>query len=139
MWINIIIGCCLLVITVFVHATTTNYVIQLAISKSNVHIKNRKYADIFWISIVVLLMFMASLVESVIWAVSYLALDAIQTIEEALYFSIVTFTTLGFGDITLNENWRLLASLQAANGIIVFGWSTAIIMAAVQKFYFKKE
>ena len=84
-------------------------------------------------------MFLASIIEAVIWAISYLALDAIQSFEEALYFSIVTFTTLGFGDITLKESWRLLASLQAANGIIVFGWSTAITMAAVQKFYFIKE
>ena len=82
-------------------------------------------------------MFLASLLEAVIWAISYLVLDAIQTVEEALYFSIVTFTTLGFGDITLSESWRLLASLQAANGIIIFGWSTAITMAAVQRLYFK--
>lgn len=139
MWINIIIGCLLLILTVIVHATATSFVIQLAVKKSNAPIKHRKFNKIYWISVIVLLMFLASIVESVIWAISYLALDAIQSFEEALYFSIVTFTTLGFGDITLKESWRLLASLQAANGIIVFGWSTAITMAAVQKFYFKKE
>lgn len=55
------------------------------------------------------------------------------TLEEALYFSTVTLTTLGYGDITLDEQWRLFASLEAANGIILFGWSTALIFAVVQR------
>jgi hypothetical protein len=121
-----------------VHATATNYVIHLVVTQTNANLKKHKYLKMFWISAIVLLMFLASIIEAVIWAISYLALDAIQTMEEALYFSIVTFTTLGFGDITLNESWRLLASLEAANGIIIFGWSTAIVMAALQKLYFNK-
>ena len=138
MWINIIIGCFLLILTIIVHATATSYVIELAEKKSKVHMKNLKINKIYWVSVIVLLMFLASIIEAVLWAISYLTLDAIQVFEEALYFSIVTYTTLGFGDIILKDSWRLLASLQAANGIIVFGWSTAITMAAVQKFYFKK-
>jgi Ion channel len=138
MLINIIIGCFLIVLTTIVHATATNYVLHLVQKQSNAKLKHRKYSKMFWISAIVLLMLLASIIESVIWAITYLALDAIQTLEQALYFSIVTFTTLGFGDITLSESWRLLASLEAANGIIIFGWSTAIVMAAVQKLYFHK-
>ena len=47
----------------------------------------------------------------------------------------MTFTTLGFGDITLDENWRLVSSFEAANGLLMFGWSTALIFAAVQWVY----
>ena len=138
MLINIIIGCFLIVLTTIVHAAATNYVIHLVVTQTKAKLKQHKYLKMFWISVIVLLMFLASIIEAVIWAISYLALDAIQTVEEALYFSIVTFTTLGFGDIILNESWRLLASLEAANGIIIFGWSTAIVMAAVQKLYFNR-
>lgn len=138
MLINIIIGCFLIVLTTIVHATATNYVLHLVQKQSNAKLKHRKYSKMFWISAIVLLMLLASIIESVIWAITYLALDVIQSTEQALYFSIVTFTTLGFGDITLSESWRLLASLEAANGIIIFGWSTAIVMAAVQKLYFHK-
>lgn len=84
-------------------------------------------------------MFAASLIEVLAWALTFMYLDAIQNLEEALYFSIVTFTTLGYGDITLSETYRLLASVEAANGIIIFGWSTAITMVVVQKFYFKSK
>ena len=138
MLINIIIGCFLIVLTTIVHAAATNYVIHLVVTQTKAKLKQHKYLKMFWISVIVLLMFFASIIEAVIWAISYLALDAVQTVEEALYFSIVTFTTLGFGDIILNESWRLLASLEAANGIIIFGWSTAIVMAAVQKLYFNR-
>ena len=79
----------------------------------------------------VLMMFLASLIEAWIWAVSYMALGAISSFEPALYFSIVTFTTLGYGDLTLHADWRLLGSFEAANGTIMFGWTTALIVALV--------
>ena len=88
---------------------------------------------------VVILMFLASVVETSAWAAAYLALGAIQGVEASLYFSTVTFTTLGYGDVVLKDQWRLLASFEAANGIIMFGWTTAIILAAVQRIYFNKE
>lgn len=50
-----------------------------------------------------------------------------------LYFSTVTFTTLGYGDVTLDAGWRLFASIQAAVGTIMFGWTTAIVMAVLQR------
>ena len=56
--------------------------------------------------------------------------------EAALYFSMVTFTTLGYGDVLLDERWRLMAAFEAANGIIIFGLSTAVVVAVVQRVYF---
>jgi voltage-gated potassium channel Kch len=81
----------------------------------------------------VLLLFLAALVELNIWAVTYLAVGAIPDIEPALYFSTVTFTTLGYGDLTLDTNWRLLSSFEAANGTLMFGWSTAIVVAVLHR------
>ena len=48
-------------------------------------------------------------------------------------FMVITLTTLGYGDIVLTEQWRLLAAIEAANGIIMFGWSTALVIAVVQR------
>jgi voltage-gated potassium channel Kch len=83
----------------------------------------------------VVLMFLTSLVESGLWALVYLAVDALPSFEEALYFSMVTFTTLGYGDVTLGESWRLLGSFEAANGTVMFGWTTALIVAVVHRVY----
>jgi len=59
--------------------------------------------------------------------------------EPALYFSMVTYTTLGSGDVTLEDQWRLLGSFEAANGIVMFGWTTALIVAAVHKLYLPRQ
>jgi hypothetical protein len=52
---------------------------------------------------------------------------------------MVTFTTLGYGDVLLDDRWRLLASFEAANGIIMFGWTTAIVMAVVHRIYIAEK
>jgi len=83
----------------------------------------------------VLFMFLAIIIDVWIWAGMYLAVGAIGSLEEALYFSTATFTTIGYGDVVLDQQWRLLASFEGANGMILFGWSTALLIAVIQRFY----
>ena len=71
-----------------------------------------------------------------LWATFYYVSGALPTFEEALYFSTVTFTTVGYGDIVLGREWRQLATFEAVNGWIIFGWATALIMAVIQRLYF---
>ena len=78
-------------------------------------------------------MFLGSLVEVALWAAVYVAVGALPSAEPALYFSMVTFTTLGYGDVLLHDSWRLLASFEAATGIIMFGWTTGLIFAFVHR------
>ena len=85
---------------------------------------------------VVLLMFFLTLADITVWAGAYLLVGAINKIETALYFSTVTFTTLWYGDVVIDERWRLMAAFEAANGIIIFGLTTAGVVAAVQLIYF---
>ena len=70
----------------------------------------------------------ASGVTVSLWAAAFMLLDIFQDPEVALYFSIVSFTTLGFGDIILDEQWRLLSGMAAANGLMLFGLNTAILL-----------
>ncbi|GAA0854872.1 ion channel [Aliiglaciecola litoralis] len=63
-----------------------------------------------------------------IWAFTFLIIDEFQNIENALYFAIASFTTLGYGDLLMSENWRILGSLSAVNGLIVFGLNTAFLV-----------
>jgi hypothetical protein len=89
--------------------------------------------DTYTVALLVLWLFLAKVVEIWLWAGLFIGLGAIDTLEEALYFSTVTFSTLGYGDIVLDTRWRLLASFAAANGLFLFGWSTALIFAVVQR------
>ena len=72
-------------------------------------------------------------------AYTFLLINAIEGFEQALYFSMVTFTTLGYGDVLLEDHWRLLGSFEAANGIIMFGWTTAIVIAVLASLFFRTE
>ena len=82
-----------------------------------------------FVLVTVTLLLMAALSAGVwIWAAAFLTVDAFQSLELALYFSVTSFTTLGFGDITLTEQWRLLAGISAANGLLLFGLSTAFMV-----------
>ncbi len=63
-----------------------------------------------------------------LWALSLKALGAIAAIEDAVYFALVTSTTLGYGDITLRREWRLFGAMAAVNGLLTFGLSTAFLI-----------
>lgn len=77
------------------------------------------------LSISVVWIMTAHLLEAGLWATLFLWLDIFASFEESMYFALVAYTTLGFGDITLPDQWRILSGLVAANGFLVFGWSTA--------------
>lgn len=62
-------------------------------------------------------------------------IELIMLSNLAMGFLMMLITTLGYGDVVLDSRWRLLASFEAANGIIMFGWTTAIVVSAVQRVY----
>ena len=125
----------MILITTIIHSGVTLLVVHSSSRNTKKGIIQKKYLRSVWLAVIVIIMFFATILESGIWAFCYLYLGALQSFEEALYFSIVTFSTLGFGDVILEQEWRFLSALEAANGIIMFGWSTAIVIAAVQKLY----
>jgi voltage-gated potassium channel Kch len=64
-----------------------------------------------------------------LYAALYLVLGAMPDFETALYFSTTSFTTIGYGDVVLGERWRLLGAIEGANGLLMFGWSTAFLIS----------
>lgn len=79
--------------------------------------------------------FSAHIVQIWIWAIFYISVGALHDLETALYFSTVTFTTVGFGDVVIGPDWRLVSSFEAANGFLLFGWSTAFIFEIMSRLY----
>lgn len=67
--------------------------------------------------------------EAWFWGAVYLLAGEFNNLSDALYFSVVTSTTLGYGDITLSEEWRLLSTFEAMSGLILFGASTAFFLS----------
>jgi Ion channel len=70
-----------------------------------------------------------------LWAVVFWQARALATLETAFYFSLVTYTTIGYGDVVLGPPWRVLAGIEGLAGIILIGWSTAFVFAVVNRMY----
>ena len=73
------------------------------------------------------------LADILLWALLLRALGLFSSLESSFYFSGITFTSVGYGDVTLPECWRLLGVGLGLNGVLMAGWSTALLMFLVQR------
>lgn len=69
-------------------------------------------------------------IEVWLWAVAHVLTGSLDDFDTALYFSTVTFSTLGYGDVLAHPEWRLFTALEGVNGFLLIGWSTAYLVAA---------
>jgi hypothetical protein len=72
-------------------------------------------------------------IEVMVWALAYLLVGAAPEKVQLVYFAFVNYTTLGYGDILPLERWRLLGPITAMNGVLMFGWSTAVIFEVLRR------
>ena len=78
-------------------------------------------------------MIVCHLVEVAVWATAYVWIRAMPDLQTALYFSAVTYTTTGYGDLTLPPEWRLAGGVEALTGILMCGWSAAFFFAVISR------
>ena len=135
MTLQVILGSVMVIFTTIIQSAFTVAGVRGLRRRVSKEFHQSLWRSTLMLALFVLWLFLATILEVSMWAVLYLALDAVRTLEEAAYFSMETFTTLGYGDITLDKDWRLLSSFEAANGLLMFGWSTALVFTAVQWIY----
>jgi hypothetical protein len=75
----------------------------------------------------------AHTLEILVWALLYAIVDVVPNHGEPIYFAFVNYTTLGYGDILPVQSWRLMGPMAAMNGILLFGWSTAVLFEVLRK------
>lgn len=137
--INIVTGLTMMVLTIIIHS------VFMVIGGKIIRWRRSRFGNVrretiraFLLSLLTIWLFLAVVIEAGLWAMLYLynpLITALPDVETAFYFSMVTFTTLGYGDVVLTGEWRTLASIQAANGVIIFGWTTALIFYFIQRVY----
>ena len=71
--------------------------------------------------------------EVIVWALIYGIVDAAPAGADLVYFAFVNYTTLGYGDVTPIARWQLLGPMTAMNGVLLFGWSTAVIFEVLRR------
>ncbi len=134
---QLLIGSIILILTVIIHAYALDKIITNGKRIESLSQKiTKKNCKIPLVTIVILLVFSAHVIQMWLWAFAYLIFtDEFTNIEQAIYLSISSFTTVGFGDIVMSEKWRILSGVEAANGFILFGWSTAFIFEIIAQIY----
>ena len=80
-------------------------------------------------------LFATAVLQVMLWALLYELGGALDSFSEALYFSLVAFTSLGYGDVTVGVDWRLVAGCQALSGLLLVGWSTALLVVVLQRIW----
>lgn len=137
MLFNIVIGLFVVALTVAIQGYGTVFWIDRVKKRGGVKsfTKHQNKWTLLLISSSFFLLFL-HLIQTSIWALLYLVLPGVtefETFEKSMYFSLVTFTTLGYGEITIGSSNRILAGLEAVNGITMIGWSTAFMFAVFQQ------
>ena len=75
----------------------------------------------------------AHIAEVVVWSFAYMIVGVAPPGTDLIYFAFVNYTTLGYGDVIPLQRWQLLGPMTAMNGVLLFGWSTAVIFAVLRK------
>lgn len=133
MLIQLLVGSLVSVIAIMMHALATVGAIGVARAAAR---RRAKWPRLHLMGIMVatvLVLMLAHTAEIVVWTLSYALVGAAPEGSDLLYFAFVNYTTLGYGDITPVKEWRLIGPMAAMNGILMFGWSTAVLFEVLLK------
>ena len=133
MVVQILVGTLVSVVNIMIHALLTVTAISIARS---VGVRPTSWPRVHLMEVMVatvLVLMLAHAVEAAVWALSYAVVDVAPEGSDLLYFAMVNYCTLGYGDITPVKEWRLLGPIASMNGILMFGWSTAVLFEVLRK------
>jgi len=122
-------GLCLMALCVIVHATG----LTAALRWWRLHaITFTSFWRATWLFVrLAAWLIVLHLLEITAWGVFYALKQTMPDLASGLYFSAVTYTTTGYGDLVLPKDWRLVGAVEALTGILMCGWSTGFFFAVV--------
>lgn len=137
MLINLLLGCATVFISMGIQVTVVVYMLRylLKVMNRDDRITAGFGFDTYAISMVLLMLFVGHLVQIAIWAGLFMYLGEFTDFMTAFYHSAVNFASLGYGDIVMSEQWRLLGALEASNGVLMFGLSAGTLLAVMTNLF----
>jgi Ion channel len=133
---SLLVATALFLVSLVCFAMTTTLIVNLSL-----HLIRTALG--FWRSVAVMMIVSlitagAHLIEIAVWAVVYLLCGEVAGFHQAFYCSAQNYTALGYGDVHLSERWQLLGPLEAVNGLLLFGLSTAMMFAVLSNLIAKR-
>jgi len=130
---QLLVGAVVSFCNIAIHALVMIAVIQVA---KKLAARSPRHPSLFLVTVMigtVSVLMAAHVVEVVIWALAYRMVEAVPSGTDLVYFAFVNYTTLGYGDITPVKAWQLLGPITAMNGMLLFGWSIAVMFEVARR------
>jgi Ion channel len=128
-----LVGFAVSVCNIVIHAVVMTAVVRVA-RIADAHYAERPAPLLIAVMVATVSVLMAAHVcEVLVWALAYAIVDAAPTGAGRIYFAFVNYTTLGYGDVIPRPDWQLLGPMTAMNGVLLFGWSTAVIFEVLRR------
>jgi hypothetical protein len=121
------------VCNIAIHAMVMMTVITVARRIGQNYTRTRPSMLVVMMAATVSVLMVAHIAEVLVWATTYLLVGAVPPGADLVYFAYVNYTTLGYGDVVHVKDWQLLGPMTAMNGVLLFGWSTAVIFEVLRK------
>ena len=119
----------LIFVSVAVHAVVIARMMAHFIGSAHLRAFNVFRAHALLLFLVFTVLLASQLLQALLWAIAYFAVGGFDDLATSLYFSLSSYTTVGYADVVLPQNMRLLGPFEAATGVLMFGWSTGYIFA----------
>ncbi len=127
------VGAVVILCTIFIHAVSVSVSLNLLRRERRLGRTGRSFWSDFPVVVLAMLATLAAhLIEIGLWAEVFVLCGEFPYFGTAYYHSAVNYTTLGYGDVVMTPHWRFLGPLEAANGMLLFGVSTAMVFALIQ-------
>ena len=132
--IPLMVGACVVLCTIFIHALAVSATVSFVRYEKQLSREGaNSWIDGAIVALAMSIVLVAHLIEIALWAVLLIICREFPDFRTAYYYSAGNYTTLASGDLIMTPSWKLLGPLEAANGMLMFGVSTAIIFAVIQR------
>ena len=132
MLMNLLIGLPTMMSCLFLQLTLLVLVLRYYARHGSLVNDASQWSTLIVVNSVMTILVVGNLAQLTIWALVFMMLGEFEELAEALYYSAVNFATLGYGDIVMSERYRFLGPLEAINGVLMIGVSTAVLMTTFQ-------
>jgi hypothetical protein len=133
MLIQLLVGSAVSTLNIVIHAAVTIIAMRIARAAA---LRSTSHPLFYLAGVMIatsLVLMAAHTLEVFVWSMAYAVVNAAPDDANLVYFAFVNYTTLGYGDVTPLAKWRLLGPMTAMNGVLMFGWSTALIFEVLIK------
>lgn len=136
MLIPLLLGCLTVIVSMGIQIFTVVFMLRHLLKIVSCKRKNHGFGfDAYVISIALLILFLGHLIQVGVWALLFMYLGEFSDFLTAFYHSMVNFSSLGYGDIVMSKEWRLLGAVEASIGVLMFGLTAGIMFAVISPLF----